>query len=478
MAVAPEPQAIDFVQFVSANTYLVDATELPMFMPAPVIATTIDTVVKSQGSWALYTNQTPNPGIGVYGAYEFGTDVVTKVNLLQPIVDNQFDIFQDEGEEEQVRLLVQTQFVPDQLAYNLRDTVGQTFLNAVLGGNTDPDNVDLTGLTPISYHQGNLPNSHAHALSQIVNISRSQTSLLNGQAGNLDDALSITTYQLPSRMHLTYNTNRLNRQFYLVPQERAASGDYIISALNFGFLPAYTLANLGVTTEPPVNEDLPASAANQLLGGAFAYPRIAMSRVSGPGETDQIELADLWQKNATSFDGFVNSAPPLTPDMTSLQWRNLADPSLQTDANAKVGSNRLHQRIKRHLSKGIPLALHVNVYDNWRTQMIADPTNPVVPLPEANASPIGSHFFTIAGFTRDGNYILINSMGPKVGDQGNFIMCKDYVATEQDCGAGTGVYAMTSPCWSTGQFVDAALPTTKGCQTNQSQFFGFRSVFG
>jgi len=481
MSTAPEPQDTEFFSQVSTNNYLNDATEVSMWAPKAVLEIAPVSDQLQQGSWIFYKTRVPDPTILSFGTYDFGVNVPTEVNLLPTIVDDPYEAYTQPGRDgdaqgvENIKLLTSQTFGADQLNYTLKNGLARQLVEAFVGEEMLPEAVDLTQFTPAIYSQGLLPNSYSHALAHVININRTTSFLASGQLSSLDDALLVGTGILPSRIHMTALHNRVRYQNFLSPNYN--KGDLTQSAATFGFVPVYALANFGVATEAP---QVPGAYQNITAGGAFSYPQAAnipdLSLIVL--QDRQAYAADLWQKNSIAFDGYVNaSSAAITPDLKGLQWRSLSDPSLHTNAKSRVSAKRLRKLIHQHLGRGIPLTIQVNVYDNWRRQMIVDPTNAIIPLPEANADPLGSHFFTIAGYN-DSHYTVINSMGQDVGDNGNFLLSKDYVDNEQDCMSGTGTYLLTSPCWNSHSVgISACAPKSHGCNTNQSTYFNWRSLF-
>lgn len=482
--VAPAKLETQFFPGVSTNNYLADATQVSMFLPDVVLSQAAANPVLQQGAWAYYSNLTPDEENLIFGSYEFNaTEVSTKVNLLPPIIEDPYEKYTELGKfgtEEQVeklKLLIQQTVGADQLNYTLKRGFARQLLETFTGSEILPDAVNLTGYTPTIYSQGILPNSYAHSMSHIVNISRTMSSLTNNNTTSLEDALTVAAGILPSRMHMSYNAARIR---YSLPSfsPNSAIGDFTFSPVTFGYIPVYGFANLGATTEAPQN---PQALDLTVPGGAFSYPAAANIREFSPvvpQQQVQSLLGELWQKSGQAFDGYITAtATTLTPDLKGLQWRSISDPSLQTDKRARLSSKRLKKQIHRHLARGIPLTIQVNVYDSWRRVVEATPKDPVIPVPLANEETIGSHFFTIAGYT-DSHYVVINSMGPNVGDGGNFLLPKEYVDFEQDCKAGTGTFLITSTCWTShAANIDKCAPTTQGCDTNQSPFFSWRSLF-
>jgi hypothetical protein len=225
------------------------------------------------------------------------------------------------------------------------------------------------------------------------------------------------------------------------------------------------------------------SAAESTYGTSiFSYPKLATATQEYVNSLSDVArnllFGEFFEKSAYAFDGFINqTAMTLTPDLKGMQWRCLSDFSLQTNPKGRISSSKLHRRIQAHLARGIPLALQINVYNNWREQILTDPTNPLIPLqPTGTAGAetlLGSHFFTVAGYDRD-NYIVINSMGTNVGNQGVFCLPKQYVTYEQDCGPGTGTFALVSTCWTQYLSLSRCIPTGYGCETNQTTLFDWR----
>jgi len=476
---APVPLTTAPFPGVSTNTYLQDATQVSMWLPTLAIDNLAGTSTLQQGAWAFYANRTPNVGTLSFGTYNFGAAVPTPINLLPTIVADPYTAYTDAGRTgdtaavENLKLITADTFGSDQLNYSLKNGLARQFLQAFTGDELLPETVDLTGFSPVVYSQGLVPNSYAHSLAHVINISRTTSHLANQRAANLQHALTLTAGVLPSRMHMTALHNRVRYQMFLSPDY--SNGDVTSSAATMGFVPVFSVANFGVTTEAPQN---PSNYADPAFGGAFTYPQAANQKTMSASDADQSRMADLWQKGMISFDGYVNSASTtITPDLKGLQWRSLSDPSLQINPNARLSAKRLKKKIHQHLGRGIPLALQVNVYDNWRAQMVAQPTNPEIPLPLANAAPIGSHFFTLAGYN-DTHYVVMNSMGANVGVNGNHLLPKEYVDFEQDCMAGTGTFLLTSTCWTSHNVnLSKCVPTTQGCGTNQNPIFSWRTLF-
>ena len=344
--------------------------------------------------------------------------------------------------------------VPDQLRYNINKGAGRQLLGSLLGkAHIYPESVDLTGYSPVIYSQGVLPNSFAHSLAQIVNINRTTTQIVANQVPSLDAALSVTTAMLPSRMHMSYTANRMGAQvqqlFTLDPawQNVAYAGSSDVGP-PLSWVPIFGFKQIGAVME----------SAYAHPGSINDDPLIAPPAKPGPKGKSK-----LYQQHALPLDAHIGPATPtVTKDMGNLQWRNLSDLSLGvgdlatgggTTSSRMIPAKKLHKLIKSHLASSIPLTLHTNVYNSFAAQMNVDPNNPLVPLPLSGETPIGSHHFTIAGYTQNDHYILMNSFGPNVGAGGLFTMHKDYITGEQNNGAGTGVYMVSSPCWVS----DAAL---------------------
>lgn len=472
----------------SSNYFRNDGVFVPTGLPEPfndvaLISPTRETNVQlAKGSWIYYVNPSyydiqggtvpdmPEPVMFAPLA-NANLDVNdgeqrTRINLTPVLVDDPYSVFDVPS---QYRTLVEEAIVPDQLKYTFKNGISRQLLSAVVGEQLLPDVVDMRGFAGANLDQGVLPTSHAHALAQLVNVNRTTSHITQNNSG-LDVARTVAETQKPSRMAIHYNAMRMGKHVLNIDVIDPAipTGTIVGSRMGppISWVPIYAFKSLG--------------AANETI---YDYPRgAALSDPMAPGlftpsvqEVGKLFHQATYQRDTYSYHATMN----VSTDMNNLFWRNVSNPSLGVSNKQRVSAKRLHKSIKNHLARGIPVHLHVNVYQSWANLMNMEPLNPIIPQPQSTSdAAIGSHHFSVLGYTSDGYYHLSNSFGEKVGDNGFFLMHEDYISNEQKCGPGAEVYFVSSSCYSAfSNNIAACAPKTQGCGTNQSQYFSWRSLF-
>jgi hypothetical protein len=442
-----------------------DATPMPLTVAQVALTPSLAAQPEErQGSWFYFHDS----------SIQFAplANLHTRINLLPPIVEDPFVTAFDIA-----RTHVREKVVPSQLRYEFHNGMGLSLLQSFLGTqNMQPDEVDLTKylpiddetMTPFIYNQGVEPESYANAIAQHINLQRTANFFhrrVNRRAHadpNLGDLTVLHHAQLfsfqlrPSTTSLGYTAQRLRHQMRLT----LLRDDLVMSYMQYGFLPIYNVKTMAPTTAT-----------------ALATPEAAQWN-----EQDQMVLparrnagnTELFSKNTTPPDAYTTISPAsVTPDMQQLEWRCISNPLLQTAPKGNIHHKDLQDEIHQHLARNIPLLLHVNVYESWRERMLEEPEDPLIPLREGEEDPIGSHFFVLAGYDRR-HYLVINSMGEKVGMNGTFLLPKKYVRREQRTPEGTGVFFLSSRAWSLFQDnINPELGTgiTEAVATGQSTAF-------